>query len=86
MLQERVCVCVGVRRNQLKVLIFMRNASVGVSHNAIVDVRRRLRRHEMILFEYLVRATNFKIYHDVEPSKVSALWPKLTPQSTSGWQ
>ena len=49
-----------------RVFIFKRNAK-AFSLNVIVDVRRRLRRHEMIFFNFseTVRASDFKIYHNL---------------------
>ena len=46
-------------------IFIMRNASLSVLHNAIIDVR--LRRHEMIFFciSETSRVCNIKIYHDM---------------------
>jgi len=42
-------------------------SAIAFALSAIVDVRRRLRRHEMIFFNIseTIRASDFKIYHNV---------------------
>ena len=64
---ERVCkmtAAIGVSIHSALLFFFMRNASVSVSNNAIVGVRRRLHRHEMLLSQYLgnCRVSNFEIW------------------------
>ena len=47
----------------------MRNASISVSHNAIVDVRFRRGRQKMIFFiSETTTASNFNISHNTAPA------------------
>ena len=48
--------------------LFMRNASVSVRHNAIVDVRLRHRRHEIRFLEYLGNCYSWQLQNKPQAS------------------